>query len=69
MLYGNVPWYTNQTMKSFQMSLKKPIEFSNAVAISAKMKNLISKMLIFKDEERISIKDVKLIIDEMVHYG
>lgn len=69
MLYGNVPWDTNQTMKSFQLSLKKPIEFSNTVAISAKMKNLISKMLIFKDEERISIKDVKLIIDEMVHYG
>ena len=29
------------------------------------MKNLISKMLIFKDEDRISIKDVKLELDEI----
>jgi hypothetical protein len=67
-LYGNVPWDVNQTMKSFQLSLKKPIDFPNTVALSAKMKNLISKMLIFKDEERINIKDVKMIIDEMLHY-
>lgn len=33
------------------------------------MKNLISKMLIFKDEERINIKEVKLIIDEMLYYA
>ena len=65
-LYGNVPWDTNQSMRSFQLSLRKPIEFPNSVAISAKMKNLISKMLIFKDEERINIKDVKLVIDEML---
>lgn len=68
-LYGNVPWDTNQSMKSFQLSLKKPIDFPNTVPLSAKMKNLISKMLIFKDEERINIKDVKLIIDEMLNYG
>jgi hypothetical protein len=29
------------------------------------MKNLISKMLIFKDEDRISVKDVKLELDEI----
>jgi hypothetical protein len=29
------------------------------------MKNLISKMLIFKDEDRICIKDVKLELDEI----
>jgi hypothetical protein len=49
-LYGNVPWDANQTMKSFQISLKKPIDFPNTVPISPKMKNLISKTLIFKDE-------------------
>lgn len=68
-LYGNVPWDTNQTLKSFHLSLKKPIDFPNMVPISAKMKNLISKMLIFKDEERINIKDVQLSIDEMLNYG
>jgi hypothetical protein len=29
------------------------------------MKNLISKMLIFKDEDRICVKDVKLELDEI----
>jgi serine/threonine protein kinase len=24
-LYGNVPWNTNQTLKSFQLSLRKPV--------------------------------------------
>lgn len=67
MLYGNVPWDTNQSMRSFQLSLRKPIEFPNSVSISPKMKNLISKMLIFKDEERINIKDAKLVIDEMLY--
>jgi hypothetical protein len=66
-LYGNVPWDTNQSMRSFQLSLRKPIEFPNSVSISPKMKNLISKMLIFKDEERINIKDAKLVIDEMLY--
>ena len=29
------------------------------------MKNLISKMLIFKDEDRISIKDVRLELNDL----
>jgi hypothetical protein len=53
-------------MRSFQLSLRKPIEFPSSVPLSPKMKNLISKMLIFKDEERINIKDVKLVIDDML---
>jgi hypothetical protein len=68
-LYGNVPWDTNQTLKSFQLSLRKPIDFPPGVQISLQLKNLISRMLIFKDEERISIKEVKLIMDELLsHY-
>lgn len=63
MLYGNVPWDTNQSIKAFQLSLKKPIDFPNNTVLSPSMKNLISKMLIFKDEERINIKDAKVIID------
>lgn len=39
------------------------------IPVSPAMKNLISKMLIFKDEERINIKEVKLIIDEMLYYA
>jgi hypothetical protein len=37
-------------MKTFQLSLRKPIDFPSTVPISPTMKNLISKMLIFKDE-------------------
>ncbi len=64
-LYGQVPWDATQDMQSFRLALRKPIEFNKTVNLSHKMKNLISKMLIFKDEDRISIKDVKLEFDEI----
>jgi hypothetical protein len=47
-------------MQTFRLSLRKPVSFTKNINVSLKMKNLISKMLIFKDEDRISIKDVKL---------
>lgn len=66
-LYGTVPWDTNQTLKSFQLSLKRPIEFVPGVQVSLPLKNLISRMLIFKDEDRINIKDVKVILDGLIN--
>ncbi len=48
-LYGTVPWNTNQSMKNFQLSLKKPIDFNPNAMVSLQMKNLISKMLIFRE--------------------
>ena len=68
-LYGSVPWNTNQTMKSFQLSLRKPVEFNPNMTVSLRMKNLISKMLLFKEEERINIKDVAMELDEMIESG
>jgi serine/threonine protein kinase len=65
-LFGTVPWNTNQTLKSFQMSLRKPVEFNPSTPITLRMKNLISKMLLFREEERINIKDVKVELDEMI---
>jgi len=64
-LYGQVPWDATQDMQSFRLALRKPIEFNKTISISYKMKNLISKMLIFKDEDRICIKDVKLELEEI----
>ena len=37
-----------------------------SVEISVRMKNLISKMLLFKEEQRIEIKKVKMELDEMI---
>ena len=65
-LYGQVPWDATQDMQSFRLALRKPVEFNKTVTISYKMKNLISKMLIFKDEDRICIKDVKLQLDDII---
>ena len=46
-----MPWRTDQTLESFQMCLRKPLDFSKNIELSNKMKNVISKMLIFKDEK------------------
>lgn len=48
-LYANVPWNTNQDIKSFQLSLRRPVQFNPKIAVSIRMKNLISKMLLFKE--------------------
>ena len=42
------------------------MEFNSKTLISIRMKNLISKMLLFKEEQRVSIKDVKIELDEMI---
>ena len=65
-LYGKVPWETNQNLQSFQLSLRKPIEFDPSVQLSSRIKNLISRMLIFKDEDRISIKQAREMLQDMV---
>ena len=56
MLYGKVPWNSNQSIQSFQVSLKMPIDFPNGVKISQKPKNL----LMFDDQLKINTKSVKL---------
>jgi hypothetical protein len=68
-LYGNVPWNTGENMQMFQLSLRKPIDFPPLVKVSPNMKNLISRMLIFREEDRVSIKEVKVILDEMTENG
>ena len=65
-LYGKVPWETGQNLQSFHLSLRKPIGFDPSVQLSSKIKNLISRMLIFKDEDRISIKQAREMLQDMV---
>lgn len=58
LLYGKLPW-TGYSVSNLYGNIKsKALEFPKEVKVSSETKDLLSKMLKFKDEERASWKDV-----------
>ena len=57
MIYGLLPWKEkNSSIQELTESIKKEqIHFPNTVDVPEKLKNLIKKMLVIDEEERISI--------------
>ena len=59
MLYGFYPWETASSIAELRLAIKKKINFPKNDKVSPQMKNLICKMLMRLEEERISIKELE----------
>jgi serine/threonine protein kinase len=60
-LYGYLPWQDNKSINSLLKKIKtEELTFAPSVKLSESLKDLITKMLKFEDEKRISIKEVQV---------
>lgn len=60
MLYGRTPWTGNNIQALLENILTRKLDFPANIARSEKVKELLTKMLAIKEEDRISWNDIFL---------